>query len=132
MLPWAPIRQWVLSVTIPLRLVLASHPDVLSRVLAVVRRALQCDALTRAAAGTETSALTAEGDQVFGMVVVAAHPEESILTAPAFEIIVERPLYLPRQTPSLRRQVRFEAFRKGLARQKVRRADCGDGDTSLV
>jgi hypothetical protein len=39
-LPHQPMRQWVLSVAFPLRLLFASNPKVMSRVLAIVYRAI--------------------------------------------------------------------------------------------
>jgi ribosomal protein S27E len=48
MLPAVPHRQWVLSFPIPLRLVFAQRPEVLSAVLAVVTRALSGDVIRRA------------------------------------------------------------------------------------
>ena len=58
----APMRQWVVSFPIPLRLVLASHPEVLSRMLVVVTQALERDTLTRAGCrrsdGSKTGVVT--------------------------------------------------------------------------
>lgn len=39
-MPHVPVRQWVLSLPIPLRYLLASHPELLSPVLDVVHRAI--------------------------------------------------------------------------------------------
>ncbi len=39
-LPHQPIRQWVLSVPIPLRFLLASRPDILGKVLGIVYRTI--------------------------------------------------------------------------------------------
>jgi hypothetical protein len=39
-LPHPPMRQWVLSVPFPLRFLFASNPKVMSRVLAIVYRAI--------------------------------------------------------------------------------------------
>ena len=47
-LPAVPCRQWVLSFPIPLRLLFAQRPEVLSAVLAVVARALSGDVIRRA------------------------------------------------------------------------------------
>ena len=47
-LPAATYRQWVLSFPIPLRLLFAQRPEVLSAVLAVVARALSGDLIRRA------------------------------------------------------------------------------------
>jgi hypothetical protein len=47
-LPAAPYRQWVLSFPIPLRMLFAHHPQLMSGVLAVVTRALSSDVLGRA------------------------------------------------------------------------------------
>jgi len=61
-LPQVPIRQWVLSFPGPLRLVFATHPEVLSRVLAVVTRASSGAVIARAGctrrAGAETAVVT--------------------------------------------------------------------------
>jgi hypothetical protein len=47
-LPRVPVRQWVLSFPWPLRLLFAARPDVLTRVLNVVTRALSTAVLKRA------------------------------------------------------------------------------------
>jgi len=47
-LPSVPYRQWVLSFPIPLRLLFAQRPEVLSAVLGVVVRALSGDVIRRA------------------------------------------------------------------------------------
>ncbi len=47
-LPSVPYRQWVLSFPIPLRLLFAHRPDILSAVLAVVTRAVSWDVIHRA------------------------------------------------------------------------------------
>ena len=39
-LPQQPIRQWVLSVPFPMRLLFATYPDVMSKVLSIVYRAI--------------------------------------------------------------------------------------------
>ena len=39
-IPKVPVRQWVLSFPIPLRFLLASHPELLSPVLQVINRAV--------------------------------------------------------------------------------------------
>ena len=39
-IPRVPVRQWVLSFPIPLRFLLAAHPQLLSPVLQVVNRAI--------------------------------------------------------------------------------------------
>ena len=39
-IPQVPVRQWVLSLPIPLRYLLASHPHLLSPVLQVINRAI--------------------------------------------------------------------------------------------
>ena len=39
-LPHQPMRQWVLSVPFPLRFLLASKPEVMTRVLGIVYRAI--------------------------------------------------------------------------------------------
>ena len=39
-LPQQPIRQWVLSVPFPMRLLFATYPDVMSKVLGIVYRAI--------------------------------------------------------------------------------------------
>lgn len=47
-IPPVPTRQWVLTFPWPLRLLFASQPDTLSRVLAVVIRAIETDLIHRA------------------------------------------------------------------------------------
>jgi ribosomal protein S27E len=47
-LPAVPIRQWVVTFPVPLRLVFASRPDLLTRVLGVVVRALSSATIRRA------------------------------------------------------------------------------------
>ena len=49
--PRIPVRQWVLSFPWPLRLLFAARPDVLTRVLNVVARAVSSAVLKRAGAG---------------------------------------------------------------------------------
>ena len=39
-LPHRAVRQWVLSIPDPLRFVLANHPQVMGKVLAIVNRAI--------------------------------------------------------------------------------------------
>ena len=39
-LPYQPMRQWVLSVPFPLRFLFASNPKVMTRVLAIVYRTI--------------------------------------------------------------------------------------------
>ena len=56
-LPHKPMRQWVLSVPFPLRFLLASQPDVMARVLAIVHRAIATH-LTHKAGYTKISAQT--------------------------------------------------------------------------
>ena len=60
--PRVPIRQWVLSFPWPLRLLFAARPDVLTRVLTVVTRALSTAVVKRAgltrSAGAETGIVT--------------------------------------------------------------------------
>ena len=63
-----------------------------------------------AAAGTETPALAAEGDQVLGMTAFAAHAQEAVLRAAALEVILELPLNIPRQGRVLGRQMRRELW----------------------
>ena len=46
-IPQVPTRQWVLTFPWPLRLLFASQPDTLSRVLAVVIRAIETDLIHR-------------------------------------------------------------------------------------
>jgi len=46
--PPVPTRQWVLTFPWPLRLLFASQPDTLSRVLAIVVRAIETDLIHRA------------------------------------------------------------------------------------
>ncbi len=47
-LPRVPIRQWVVSFPWPLRLVFASRPEWLTRVLGIVTRALSSAVIRRA------------------------------------------------------------------------------------
>ena len=54
-LPFQPMRQWVLSVPFPLRLLLASQPAVMGKVLGIVYRAIATH-LTRKAGYTKTTA----------------------------------------------------------------------------
>jgi len=60
--PRVPVRQWVLSVPWPLRLLLAARPDLLTRVLEAVTRALSTAAKRRAGlragADAETGVVT--------------------------------------------------------------------------
>ncbi len=41
-LPRVPVRQWVLSFPIPLRSLIAVHPELITPVLAVVQRCVGC------------------------------------------------------------------------------------------
>jgi len=43
-----PVRQWILSLPIPLRLLLARYPKQLSKVMQVVHRAISTDIIRRA------------------------------------------------------------------------------------
>ncbi len=60
--PRVPVRQWVLSFPWPLRLLFAARPDLLTRVLGVITRALSTAAKRRAgipaAADAETGVVT--------------------------------------------------------------------------
>jgi ribosomal protein S27E len=60
--PEEPVRQWVLTFPIPLRFLLAAHPQVLSQVLAVVQRGISTCLIHRAgftvASGARTGAVT--------------------------------------------------------------------------
>lgn len=47
-IPPEPTRQWVLSFPWPLRFLYASRPDVLSRTLGVITRAIETDLIDRA------------------------------------------------------------------------------------
>jgi len=47
-LPARPIRQWVLTVPFPLRFLFAAHPELMSRVLAIVTRAISTHLAHRA------------------------------------------------------------------------------------
>ncbi len=47
-IPSVPTRQWVLSFPWPLRFLYASRPDVLSRTLGVITRAIETDLIHRA------------------------------------------------------------------------------------
>jgi len=42
LMPRVPVRQWVLSFPIPLRILLAAHPELLTPVLGIVHRASAC------------------------------------------------------------------------------------------
>ena len=44
-IPGVPVRQWVLSLPIPLRLLLAAQPVLLTPVLQVVHRVITCHLL---------------------------------------------------------------------------------------
>ena len=60
-IPHVPVRQWVLSVPIPLRHLFASNPDLLSPVLQVITRALSTSLIKRAGftrAQAQTGAVT--------------------------------------------------------------------------
>ena len=57
-LPHVPVRQWVLSFPWPLRLLFAARPDLLTRVLGVVTRALSTAAKRRAGLRAGTDAET--------------------------------------------------------------------------
>jgi len=56
-LPYQPMRQWVLSVPFPLRFLFASHPQVMTRVLGIVYRAIATH-LTHKAGFTKPMAQT--------------------------------------------------------------------------
>ena len=43
-----PVRQWVLSLPIPLRLLLARYPKTLSQVMQIIHRAISTDIIHRA------------------------------------------------------------------------------------
>lgn len=47
-IPHAPVRQWVLSLPIPLRLLLAAQPELVTLVLQVVQRLVTRHLLDRA------------------------------------------------------------------------------------
>jgi hypothetical protein len=49
-----------------------------------------------------------EGDQVFSMTAIATYPQETLLEAPAVEVILELPLDIARQFRALGRQMRLE------------------------
>lgn len=72
-LPRVPVRQWVVSFPWPLRLLFAARPDLLTRVLGVVTRALSTTVVKRAGltrrAGGETGTVTFI--QRFGSAVLA-------------------------------------------------------------
>jgi hypothetical protein len=57
--PKVPVRQWVLSLPWPLRLLFASRPDALGRCLTVIVRAIQTDLTRRAGLTVSTGARTA-------------------------------------------------------------------------
>ena len=46
--PWQPVRQWVLSVTYPLRFLFASCPEVMGRVLGIVYRCIATHLIKKA------------------------------------------------------------------------------------
>ena len=52
----APTRQWVLSFPWPLRFLYASRPDILSRTLGVITRAIETDLIHRAGFTRESGA----------------------------------------------------------------------------
>jgi ribosomal protein S27E len=54
--PQVPVRQWVLSFPWPLRLLFAARPDLLTRVLGVVTRALSTAVIKRAGASRSAGA----------------------------------------------------------------------------
>ena len=58
-LPHLPMRQWVLSFPFQLRFLFASRPEVMSRVLGIVYRAIETD-LIQQAGGTRATAKTGE------------------------------------------------------------------------
>jgi len=47
-LPHQPIRQWVLSFPFPLRFLLASYPELMSKVLGIVQRVLSTHLIRKA------------------------------------------------------------------------------------
>ncbi len=57
-IPSVPARQWVLTFPWPLRLLFASQPDTLSRVLAIVVRAIETDLIHRASLTRRSHART--------------------------------------------------------------------------
>jgi hypothetical protein len=61
-LPKKPIRQWVLSVPFPLRYLLATNPQVMSRVLTIVHRVISTFLIKRSGrtvkSGTQSGAVT--------------------------------------------------------------------------
>lgn len=60
-LPRQPLRQWVLSLPLALRFLLATRPEVLSRVLGIVYRAISGHLIKRAGlnrASAKTGAVT--------------------------------------------------------------------------
>ena len=56
-LPYQPMRQWVLSVPSPLRFLFAGKPEVMTRVLGIVYRAIATH-LTHKASSTKPMAQT--------------------------------------------------------------------------
>jgi len=56
-LPYQPMRQWVLSVPFPLRYMFASKPAVMGKVLGIVHRAIATQ-LVRKAGYTKTTSQT--------------------------------------------------------------------------
>ena len=47
-LPWLPMRQWVLSFPFQLRFLFASRPEIMSRVLGIVYRAIDSHLIQQA------------------------------------------------------------------------------------
>ena len=59
-------------------------------------------------ARTKAALFAAESDQVFRVTAVTAHPQETVLKATAFQVILELPLDIPWQCPALCRQMGLE------------------------
>lgn len=53
----------------------------------------------RSTAGTETSSITTEGNQVPGVTRLAVHPQRAVFQPAAFEVVLEFTLYIARQSP---------------------------------
>jgi hypothetical protein len=60
------------------------------------------------AAGAKPAAFTTVRHQTLGIATVTTYPQEAILKATAFKVLVELALDIPRQCASLRRQVDLE------------------------
>jgi hypothetical protein len=60
-IPRVPVRQWVLSFPIPLRILFAAHPELLSPVLQIIRRVIASSLIKQAGlkrSAADTGAVT--------------------------------------------------------------------------